>query len=60
MDIFILVNQLRSRFERLDVLFNNAEANLRKKQETMDGIEMRFALNHKDFFLLADPQVNSM
>ncbi len=38
--------------DRLDVLLNNAGAVVNKRQETPEGIEMTFALNHLNYFLL--------
>jgi NAD(P)-dependent dehydrogenase (short-subunit alcohol dehydrogenase family) len=49
-----LVQQFRSRYQRLDVLVNNAGAFFRRRQETVDGIEMTFALNHLGYFLLTN------
>ena len=49
-----LVQQFRSRYQRLDVLVNNAGAIFPRRQETVDGIEMTFALNHLGYFLLAN------
>lgn len=42
----------RERFDRLDVLVNNAGAIFEKRQETSEGIEMTWALNHLAPFLL--------
>ena len=49
-----LVQDFVSRFQRLDVLINNAGAVLARRQETVDGIEMTFALNHLAYFLLTN------
>lgn len=38
--------------QRLDVLVNNAGALFLQRQESADGIEMTFALNHLNYFLL--------
>jgi NAD(P)-dependent dehydrogenase (short-subunit alcohol dehydrogenase family) len=40
------------RFDRLDVLVNNAGLVSRKRRETGDGLEMTFAVNHLSYFLL--------
>ena len=39
---------------RLDVLVNNAGGIFLKRQESADGIEMTFALNHLSYFLLTN------
>ncbi len=41
-----------ARHERLDVLANNAGAVFTEYEETSDGIERTFALNHLSYFLL--------
>lgn len=38
--------------ERIDVLINNAGAMFNTRQETVDGLERTFALNHMGYFLL--------
>ena len=45
-------NEFRGRYERLDVLLNNAGAIFPKYRESADGLEMTFALNHISYFLL--------
>lgn len=47
-----LANEFLQRFERLDVLVNNAGAVFNKRIESVDGYEMTFALNHMGYFLL--------
>ncbi|MFX0196102.1 MAG: SDR family oxidoreductase [Candidatus Hodarchaeota archaeon] len=49
-----LVEQFKRRYQRLDVLVNNAGASFRKRQNSVDGIEMTFALNHLGYFLLTN------
>ncbi|HPH96428.1 MAG TPA: SDR family oxidoreductase [Anaerolineaceae bacterium] len=39
------------RFERIDVLVNNAGGIFSRRQESPDGIELTFALNHLGYFL---------
>lgn len=46
--------QFLARFERLDVLVNNAGAYFNERYVTDDGYEMTFALNHLNYFLLTD------
>jgi NAD(P)-dependent dehydrogenase (short-subunit alcohol dehydrogenase family) len=42
----------KARFDRLDVLVNNAGASLRKRSVTEDGHETQFQVNHLSHFLL--------
>jgi NAD(P)-dependent dehydrogenase (short-subunit alcohol dehydrogenase family) len=47
-----LAAEFRSKYNRLDVLVNNAGAVFSTRQVTAEGIEMTFALNHLSYFLL--------
>jgi NAD(P)-dependent dehydrogenase (short-subunit alcohol dehydrogenase family) len=47
-----LSDRVRKRYPRLDVLVNNAGAMYSPRQESHDGIEMTWALNHLSYFLL--------
>ena len=47
-----LARQIEDRYDRLDVLLNNAGAIFNTKQVTTDGLEITFALNHMSYFLL--------
>lgn len=47
-----LAEVFKNRHARLDVLVNNAGAFFLRRQESVDGIEMTFALNHLGYFLL--------
>jgi NAD(P)-dependent dehydrogenase (short-subunit alcohol dehydrogenase family) len=49
-----LAEVFSTRYTRLDVLVNNAGAYISRRQESVDGIEMTFALNHLNYFLLTD------
>lgn len=49
-----LAEEFKSRHNRLDVLVNNAGAFFLRRQESVDGIEMNFALNHLGYFLLTN------
>ena len=49
-----LAQQFKRKYQRLDVLVNNAGAVFTKRQESVDGIEMTFALNHLGYFLLTN------
>jgi NAD(P)-dependent dehydrogenase (short-subunit alcohol dehydrogenase family) len=53
-DIRRLADEFRARCERLDVLVNNAGAMFLTRQESVDGIEMTWALNHLAYFLLTN------
>jgi NAD(P)-dependent dehydrogenase (short-subunit alcohol dehydrogenase family) len=47
-----LAQQVQERHARLHVLINNAGALFLKRQESVDGFELTFALNHLAYFLL--------
>jgi NAD(P)-dependent dehydrogenase (short-subunit alcohol dehydrogenase family) len=47
-----LAAQFKRDFTRLDVLVNNAGAFFNRRQLSVDGFEMTFALNHLGYFLL--------
>jgi NAD(P)-dependent dehydrogenase (short-subunit alcohol dehydrogenase family) len=49
-----LAEVLRSSTPRLDVLLNNAGGIFLARQETADGLELTFALNHLAYFLLTN------
>lgn len=49
-----LINECHSRFDRLDVLLNNAGVFPVKRQITEDGFEMQFGVNHLSHFLLTN------
>ena len=49
-----LAGEFRERYDRLDVLVNNAGAIFTKRRETPAGIEMTLALNHLAPFLLTN------
>jgi NAD(P)-dependent dehydrogenase (short-subunit alcohol dehydrogenase family) len=53
-DIRRLAAEFLSRYERLDVLVNNAGAYFFRRQKSVDGLEMTFALNHLSYFLLTN------
>ena len=50
--IHAFTDEFLANHERLDVLLNNAGLTLRKRQETADGFEMTFGVNHLGHFLL--------
>lgn len=49
-----LADEIKNRVSRLDVLINNAGGIFLKRQETVNGHEMTFALNHLAYFLLTN------
>ena len=49
-----LAEELRERYEHIDVLANNAGALFASRQETSEGLERTFALNHLAPFLLTN------
>jgi len=53
-EIRTLAQQFQDKYDRLDVLVNNAGATFGERLESVDGIEMTFALNHLGYFLLTN------
>jgi len=53
-DIRDLAQQFKDQYSRLDVLVNNAGATFTERRQSIDGIEMTFALNHLGYFLLTN------
>ncbi|MBK8025061.1 MAG: SDR family NAD(P)-dependent oxidoreductase, partial [Chloroflexi bacterium] len=51
-DIREMAAQINAHTDRLDVLVNNAGAMYSKRTESPDGIELTWALNHLNYFLL--------
>jgi retinol dehydrogenase-14 len=47
-----LARHVRERFSRIHVLVNNAGVFTRRRQQTVDGLELQFAVNHLAPFLL--------
>ncbi len=47
-----LADTFKRKYDRLDVLVNNAGALFIQRKVTVDGYEMTFALNHLSYFLL--------
>lgn len=52
-DIRRFCEEFRERHETLDVLLNNAGAYFSDRRESVDGLEMTFALNHMGYFLVS-------
>jgi NAD(P)-dependent dehydrogenase (short-subunit alcohol dehydrogenase family) len=53
-NVRVLADEIRERYERVDVLANNAGALFASRQETSEGFERTFALNHLAPFLLTN------
>jgi NAD(P)-dependent dehydrogenase (short-subunit alcohol dehydrogenase family) len=53
-DVRALAEELRERYERIDVLVNNAGALFASRKVTAEGYEQTFALNHLAPFLLTN------
>ncbi len=49
-----LAEEVKAATPRVDVLVNNAGLIRMKREETVDGLEMTFALNHLAYFLLTN------
>ncbi len=50
-DIREFTFEFKQRYEHLDVLVNNAGGFFLNREESVDGIEMTFALNHLNYFM---------
>ena len=53
-NVRVLADEIRGRYERIDVLANNAGALFASRKETSEGFEQTFALNHLAPFLLTN------
>jgi NAD(P)-dependent dehydrogenase (short-subunit alcohol dehydrogenase family) len=53
-NVRVLADEIRERYERVDVLANNAGALFASRQQTPEGFERTFALNHLAPFLLTN------
>lgn len=49
-----VASRIKAKFEQVDVLVNNAGTVLSRREETLDGIEKTFAVNHLAPFLLTN------
>lgn len=59
-EIHRLAEEFKTKFDRLDVLVNNAGGFFFKRKLSVDGIEMTFALNHLSYFLLTHLLMDSL
>jgi retinol dehydrogenase-12 len=55
-----LVQQFKSQHQHLHVLVNNAGAWINRRRESVDSIEMTFALNHLGHFLLTNLLIDTL
>ena len=53
-DILNVANAIKEKYDRLDVLVNNAGGFFSKRLESVDGYEMTLALNHLNYFYLTN------
>lgn len=53
-DVRRVADEFKRGYQRLDALINNAGAVFSSREETVDGYEMTFALNHLSYFLLTN------
>jgi NAD(P)-dependent dehydrogenase (short-subunit alcohol dehydrogenase family) len=53
-DVRRVADEFKQKYQRLDVLINNAGAVFSNRQESVDGYEVTFALNHLSYFLLTN------
>ncbi|CAG0989047.1 partial Rhamnolipids biosynthesis 3-oxoacyl-[acyl-carrier-protein] reductase, partial [Gammaproteobacteria bacterium] len=49
-----VADEFKRKYDRLDVLLNNAGAYFAKRETNADGQEMTWALNHLNYFVLTD------
>lgn len=49
-----IADEFRAKYDRLDILLNNAGASFSTYQTSVDGYEMTFALNHISYYLLSN------
>lgn len=53
-DVLAVASHIKSHYDRIDVLVNNAGAYFATRQRSSDGIEMTWALNHMAPFILTN------
>jgi NAD(P)-dependent dehydrogenase (short-subunit alcohol dehydrogenase family) len=49
-----VADEFRRKYDRLDVLLNNAGGYFAKREVSQDGVEMTWALNHLNYFVLTN------
>lgn len=59
-DIAHMAQAFRARFDRLDVLVNNAGLYLPTRSTTIDGFESMFGINHLGYYLVANFLADSL
>ena len=55
-----LADEFKAKYQQLHVLVNNAGGVFTKRQTTVDGLEMTFALDHLAYFLLTNLLLDTM
>lgn len=59
-ETLLLADHIQATYSRIDVLVNNAGAFYQTRQESAEGIEMTFALNHLAPFVLTTSLINML
>lgn len=57
-DIFELAETFQRKYDRLDILINNAGGFFYQREMTVDNLEKTFALNHMSYFILTNQLLN--
>lgn len=55
-----LADQFKNQYNKLDILINNAGVILGDRQDSVDKIEMTFAINHLSYYLLTNLLLNTI
>ena len=59
-DIRRVADEFKAKYDRLHVLVNNAGGVFSKRETTVDGLEMTFALDHLGYFLLTNLLIDTI
>ena len=59
-DIRRLADEFKAKYDKLHVLVNNAGGVFSKRETTVDGLEMTFALDHLGYFLLTNLLIDTI